>query len=159
LSEEITVAGPIDVDLTASTSGTDCDWIVKVMDVFPDRMGTAPIPFSYGGGGTPLGGYQMLVRGDVLRGKFRNSLSAPEPFKPNTPVKVSFDLQDVFHTFKIGHRIMVQVQSTWFPIVDRNPGVFMDIPKASDSDFRPTTQRVYRTEGRVSSITFKQLQP
>lgn len=159
LTEDMTVAGPIDVDLTASTSGTDCDWVVKVIDVFPDRTGTAPTPFSYGGGGTPLGGYQMLVRGDVLRGKFRNSMSAPEPFKPNTPTKVSFDLQDVFHTFKKGHRIMLQVQSTWFPMIDRNPGVFMDIPKATDADFRATTQRVYRTEGRVSSVTFKRLHP
>jgi hypothetical protein len=159
LTEDITVAGPIDVDLTASTSGTDCDWVVKVIDVFPDRMGFVPTPFSYGAVGTPLGGYQMLVRGDVLRGKFRNSMSRPEPFTPNSPTTISFDLQDVFHTFKKGHRIMVQIQSTWFPMVDRNPGVFMDIPKATDADFRATTQRVYRTEGRVSSITFKRLQP
>jgi hypothetical protein len=159
LSEDITVAGPIDVDLTASTSGTDCDWIVKVIDVFPDRTGAAPTPFSYGTVGTPLGGYQMLVRGDVLRGKFRNSMSKPEPFTPNSPTKVSFDLQDVFHTFKKGHRIMVQIQSTWFPMVDRNPGVFMDIPKATDADFRTTTQRVYRTEGRLSSVTFKRRRP
>ncbi len=159
LNEDITVAGPISVDLTASTSGTDCDWVVKVIDVYPDRMGDAATPFSYQGSGPALGGYQMLVRGDVLRGKFRNSLSKPEPFKPNTPTNVAFDLQDIFHTFQKGHRIMIQVQSTWFPMIDRNPGIFTDIYKATDADFRPTTQRVYRTEGRVSSITFRRLSP
>ncbi|MCU0454175.1 MAG: CocE/NonD family hydrolase [Bacteroidetes bacterium] len=159
LGEHVTVAGPITVDLTASTSGTDCDWIVKVIDVYPDRMDQGSSPFSYAGGGTSLGGYQMLLRGDVLRGKFRNSMTNLEPFKANAPTRVSFDLQDVFHTFKKGHRIMVQIQSTWFPMVDRNPGVFMDIYKAADTDYRPTTQRVYRTEGRISSLTFRKLQP
>ena len=94
----------------------------------------------------------MMVRGDVLRGKFRTSLAKPEPFKPNVPTDVTYDLQDVFHRFKKGHRIMVQVQSSWFPKIDRNPGVFMDIFKAKDSDFRKTTQRVYRSAGKVSGV-------
>ncbi|MEK6651164.1 MAG: CocE/NonD family hydrolase [Bacteroidota bacterium] len=157
LAEDVTIAGPITVDLTVSTSGTDCDWIVKVIDVYPDRMGDASAPFSYQGSGPSLGGYQMLIRGDVQRGKFRNSLSKPEPFAPNTPTTVHFTLQDAFHTFRKGHRVMVQVQSTWFPMIDRNPGVFLDIYRATDADFSPTTQRVYRSPDAPSSIMFHRL--
>jgi len=119
---------------------------VKVIDVFPDS-----------GTGTPrgrvrTGDYQMLVRGDVLRGKFRNSMSQPEPFVPNAATPLRFRLNDVFHTFPAGHRIMVQVQSTWFPMIDRNPGRFMDIWQATEADFQPTTQRVYRSAGQASRI-------
>ena len=149
LMEDVAVAGPITVRLTASTSGTDCDWVVKVIDVFPDTTVTPRNTLSRG---VRLEGYQMMVRGDVLRGKFRTSLAKPEPFKPNVPTDVTYDLQDVFHRFKKGHRIMVQVQSSWFPKIDRNPGVFMDIFKAKDSDFRKTTQRVYRSAGKVSGV-------
>jgi len=147
LSADLTVAGPIEVDFTVATSGTDADWIVKVIDVYPDS-GT--------GGGraerAKTGNYQMLVRGDVLRGKFRNSLSAPEPFTPDAPTPLRFTLNDVFHTFRAGHRLMVQVQSTWFPMIDRNPGRFMDIWQATDADFRPTRQRVYRSTGKASRV-------
>jgi putative CocE/NonD family hydrolase len=149
LKEEVTIAGPIGVNLVGSTSGTDCDWIVKVIDVFPDT-----VRYRYNPKGIVLAGYQMLVRGDVLRGKFRNSLSDPEPFNPNQPTPVNFALQDAFHTFKKGHRIMVQVQSTWFPMIDRNPGKFMDIYSAKDSDFQKTIQRVYHSSDQSSSITF-----
>lgn len=148
LEEDVTIAGPIRVDLWASTSGTDADWVVKLVDVFPDSLE---------GGDPPLSGYQMLVRGDVLRGKFRNGLDAPEPFRPGVPTAVSFALQDAFHTFRRGHRIMVQVQSSWFPMVDRNPGVFMDIFQATAGDYRATTQRVYRSPARPSSLTLKRL--
>ena len=86
-----------------------------------------------------------------------NSLSKPEPFAPNTPTTVHFTLQDAFHTFRKGHRVMVQVQSTWFPMIDRNPGVFLDIYRATDADFRPTTQRVYRSPDAPSSIMFHRL--
>jgi len=146
LGADLTVAGPIDVDFVVSTSGTDCDWIVKVIDVFPDS-----------GTGTPrgrvrTGDYQMLVRGDVLRGKFRNSMSQPEPFVPNAATPLRFRLNDVFHTFPAGHRIMVQVQSTWFPMIDRNPGRFMDIWQATEADFQPTTQHVYRSARQASHI-------
>ncbi|HEY6951495.1 MAG TPA: CocE/NonD family hydrolase, partial [Bacteroidota bacterium] len=147
LDEDITIAGPISVNLVGSTSGTDCDWVVKVIDVFPDTMRTPPNEQQ-----TPLGGYQMLVRGDVLRGKFRNSLSNPEPFVPDKPTPVNYVLQDAFHTFGRGHRIMVQVQSTWFPMIDRNPGKFMDIYEAKDSDFQKTVQRVYHSGTNASSI-------
>jgi hypothetical protein len=145
LDRDVTIAGPVRVDLTASTSGTDVDWIVKVIDVFPGNF-TAP------GGPRTLGGYQMLVRGDVLRGKFRNGLDRPEPFIPDAPTPVKFTLNDAYHTFKTGHRIMVQVQSSWFPMVDRNPGRFMDISKATDADFQATTQRVYRGAGGASRV-------
>ncbi|NJD09969.1 MAG: CocE/NonD family hydrolase [Gemmatimonadetes bacterium] len=147
LAEGLTVAGPVDVDFVVATSGTDADFIVKVIDVFPDS----------GTGGSPaarakLGDYQMLVRGDVLRGKFRNSMSNPEPFTPDQPTPLRFRLNDVFHTFQAGHRLMVQVQSTWFPMIDRNPGKFMDIWQAKDADFQPTTQRVYRSASQPSRL-------
>jgi len=144
LNEDFTIAGPITVNLVGSTSGTDCDWIVKVIDVFPDSLSSPR------GLHVPLSGYEMLVRGDVLRGKFRNSLSKPEPFVPNKPTPIDFVLQDCFHTFQRGHRIMVQVQSTWFPMIDRNPGKFMNIYEAKDSDFQKTVQRVYHS-GRFGS--------
>jgi putative CocE/NonD family hydrolase len=147
LTSDFTVAGPIAVEFTVSTSGTDADWIIKVIDVLPDS----------GTGGSPaarnrMGNYQMLVRGDVLRGKFRNSMSNPEPFTPGAPTPLKFRLNDVFHTFRPGHRLMVQVQSTWFPIIDRNPGRFMDIWQATDADFQPTTQRVYRSSAQPSRV-------
>jgi putative CocE/NonD family hydrolase len=147
LERDLTVAGPMEVDFVVSTSGTDCDWIVKVIDVFPDS----------GTGGTArdrarTGGYQMLVRGDVLRGKFRNSLSRPEPFVPNQATPLRFRLNDVLHTFRAGHRLMVHVQSTWFPMIDRNPGRFMDIWRARDADFQRTAQRVYRSAAQASRL-------
>jgi putative CocE/NonD family hydrolase len=141
LQSDVTVAGPITVTLYGSTSGTDCDWIVKVIDIFPDDT-PAPEPNPRN---VQMGGYEMLIRGDVLRGKFRNSLSDPQPIKPNEVTLFEFQLQDVFHTFKRGHRIMVQIQSTWFPMIDRNPGRFVDIYHAKESDFQKTTQRVYRS--------------
>jgi putative CocE/NonD family hydrolase len=141
LKNSITVAGPITASLFVSTSGTDSDWIVKVIDVLPDNsLDPKPNPR-----GVKMGGYEMLVRGDVLRGKFRNSMSEPEPFVPDRVTKIEFVLQDVFHTFKEGHKIMVQVQSTWFPMIDRNPQKFVDIYRAQASDFQPATQRVYST--------------
>jgi len=147
LASDLTVAGPIEVDFVVSTSGTDCDWVVKVIDVFPDS----------GTGGTAraralTGNYQMLVRGDVMRGKFRNSLSQPEPFRPNVATPLRFRLNDVFHTFRAGHRVMVQVQSTWFPMIDRNPGRFMNIWDATDGDFQRTSQRVFRSATQASHL-------
>jgi predicted acyl esterase len=99
-----------------------------------------------------LGGYQQLVRGEVMRGKFRNSLSKPEPFVPGQPTPVHFRLQDVAHTFRAGHKIMVQIQSSWFPLVDRNPQKFVDIYHAQESDFQPSTQRVYHTSAMPSQL-------
>jgi len=153
LEEDFAVAGPIQVELYVSTSGTDCDWIVKLIDVYPDDYpDPSPNPAS-----VRMGGYQQLVRGDVMRGKFRNSFEKPEPFTPNQPTPVRFRLQDVCHSFRAGHRIMVQVQSTWFPLVDRNPQTFVDIYTAKESDFRKSVQRVYRSGELASRLTVRVL--
>jgi uncharacterized protein len=149
LKQDFTIAGPIQADLHVSTTGTDSDWIVKVIDVYPDDY-PDPDPNPTG---VKMGGFQQLVRGDVMRGKFRNSLEKPEPFEPGQPTPVKFTMQDCYHTFRTGHRIMVQVQSTWFPLVDRNPQTFVDIYNAKDSDFKKATQRVYRSKEMPSLIT------
>jgi putative CocE/NonD family hydrolase len=148
LAGDMTIAGPIEARLFVSTSGTDSDWIVKLIDVYPDDY-----PGSDQSDATPkLGGFQRLVRGDVMRGKFRNSLEKPEPFVPDQPTAVNFTLPDVAHTFRAGHKIMVQIQSTWFPLVDRNPQKFVDIYSAKDSDFQKATQRVYRNAQMASHL-------
>jgi putative CocE/NonD family hydrolase len=152
LTESVTLAGPITVDFVVSTSGTDADWVVKLIDVFPDD-------FEAPNGGRSLGGYQMLIRGDVMRGKFRNGLARPEPFVPDSATPLRFEMNDAFHTFRTGHRIMVQVQSTWFPMVDRNPGRFMDIFRAADTDFRATTQRIYRSAEHPSRLILPVVRP
>ncbi len=150
LAGNVTVAGPITANMFVSTSGTDSDWIVKVIDVFPDDTANPePNPQN-----VKMGGYQMLVRGDVLRGKFRNSMSKPEPFVPGQVTKIEFVLQDVLHSFKAGHRIMIQVQSTWFPMIDRNPQKFVDIYRAQAADFQKATQRVYGSTLHPSQIIF-----
>jgi uncharacterized protein len=138
LTEEVTIAGSVRPNLFVSTSGTDSDWIVKLIDVYPDSAVPA--------------GFQELVRGDVMRGKFRKSYSRPEPFAPGVVENVAFGTDDVLHTFKQGHRIMVQIQSTWFPLVDRNPQTFVDIYNAAPSDFRTATQRVYHSAAQASRL-------
>jgi putative CocE/NonD family hydrolase len=141
LTGDVTIVGPIRAELRVSTTGTDADWVVKLIDVYPDdHPDPEPNP-----AGVRLGGYQQLVRGEVMRGKFRKSFERPEPFQPGVPTEVPFTIQDVYHTFRPGHRIMVQVQSSWFPLVDRNPQKFVDIYNAVPSDFRKATHRVYRS--------------
>jgi putative CocE/NonD family hydrolase len=153
LAKELTLAGPIAVELHASTTGTDSDWIVKLIDVYPnDHPDPQPNPT-----GVKMGGYQQLVRGDVMRGRFRNSLEKPEPFEPGRPTAVTFKLLDVLHTFRPGHKIMVQVHSTWFPLVERNPQTFVDIARAKDSDFQKATQRVYRSKEMPSRLVVQVL--
>jgi putative CocE/NonD family hydrolase len=153
LEKDVRVAGPIEVELHVATSGTDSDWIVKVIDVFPDDYDDPnPNPT-----GVRMGGYQMLVRGEPFRGKFRNSFSKPEAFKPNEPTVVKFTMPDVGHSFRQGHRIMVQVQSSWFPLIDRNPQTFCDIYSAQESDFHKATQRVYNAGDRASKVTLRVL--
>ena len=148
LEEDVTLAGPIEVELHVSTTGTDSDWVAKLIDVHPDAYpDPKPNPT-----GVRMGGYQQLLRGDVMRGKFRDSYEKPTAFEPGKPTRVRFRMQDVCHTFRAGHRIMVQVQSTWFPLADRNPQVFLDIHKAKESDFRKATQRVYRTKALPSRL-------
>lgn len=151
LAADLCAAGPITATLFVSTSGTDSDWIVKVIDVFPeDTPDPDPNPRQ-----VKMGGYQQLVRGDVIRGKFRNSLAAPEPFTPGKITKVEFVLQDVLHRFKQGHRVMVQVQSTWFPMIDRNPQKFIDVFAAQPEDFQIATQRVYSSAEYPSRVTLR----
>ena len=153
LESDVTVAGPIDVELYVSTTGTDSDWVVKLIDVYPDDY---PDP-SPNPAGVRMGGYQQLVRGDVMRGKFRNSLTKPEPFEPGKPTLVRFTLEDACHSFRTGHRIMVQVQSSWFPLFDRNPQVFTDIYTADASLFHRATQRVYAGQNRASKLSLRVL--
>lgn len=151
LTDDFTIAGPIQAELHVSTTGADSDWIVKLIDVYPeDYPDPNPNP-----SGVRMGGFQQLVRGDVMRGKFRNSFEKPEPFVPGKPAVVKFTLQDTCHTFRTGHKIMVQVQSTWFPLVDRNPQTFVDIYNAREADFKKATQRVYRTKEMPSKVTVK----
>lgn len=151
LEADVFVYGPIDVDLLVSTSGTDSDWIVKVIDVYPNDF---PDP-KENPKGVRMGGYQQLVRGDVMRGKFRNSFEKPEPFIPDQPTRVRFTLPDICHTFRPGHRVMVQIQSTWFPLVDRNPQTFVDIYSAKPTDFRKATQRVFHAAEDGSTLTVR----
>ncbi|MEJ2635386.1 MAG: CocE/NonD family hydrolase [Calditrichia bacterium] len=128
---DLTIAGPVTADLYVSTTGTDADWIVKLIDVYPD---TATGEIEAACNNKP-GGYQMLLRGDIMRGKFRNSYEKPQAFSPGKITRVEFTMNDVCHSFRKGHRIMVQVQSSWFPLFDLNPQKFMDIYRARESDF------------------------
>ncbi len=141
LTEDLTLGGEITAKLTVSTSGTDADWVVKVIDVYPgDEPNHAYMPNK----NIILSNYQQMVRSEVMRGRFRNSFEKPEAFVPNQPTPVTFRLQDVLHTFKKGHRLMVQVQSTWFPLIDRNPQTFVpNIFRAEQKDFQKATHRVY----------------
>lgn len=140
LDRDIVIAGPITPVLQVSTSGTDSDFVVKLVDVYPnDYPDPTPNPAKI-----RMGGYQQLVRGEPFRGKFRHSLEKPEPFVPNGTEKIEFVMPDAYHVFRPGHRIMVQIQSSWFPLTDRNPQKFMDIPRAKESDFIKATERVYR---------------
>ncbi|MFI5181489.1 MAG: CocE/NonD family hydrolase [Thermoanaerobaculia bacterium] len=148
LAEDLTIAGPISVTLHVSTTGTDSDFVVKLIDVYPDDAPDPnPNPKS-----VHMGGYEQLVRGEAFRGKFRRSFEKPEPFKPGTPEELVWTMPDAFHTFRSGHRLMVQVQSTWFPLVDRNPQVFMNIFTAKPADYQKATERVYLSKEKPSKI-------
>lgn len=144
LLSDITLGGPIIADLMVGMSGTDADFVVKLIDVYPDNFEYETNQKDY-----LMNGYQQLVRGEIMRGKYRNSFEKPEAFIPNNPTNVKFNLPDVAHTFKKGHRLMIQIQSSWFPLVDRNPQQFMDIYQAKDSDFKKATIRIYNN---VSAI-------
>jgi uncharacterized protein len=144
LSSDLTVAGEIEPRLYISSSGTDSDFIVKVIDVHPDRDDESCVDC----------GREELVRGDIMRAKFRDSLSSPRPLVPGAKTLIQFKMLDIFHTFKIGHRIKVQIQSSWFPLIDRNPQSFLDIYNARATDFRKETERVYRSPDAASSLIF-----
>lgn len=146
LKNALTLAGPVVADLQVSTTGTDADFIVKLIDVFPNH-------FSYSDSDNYImNGYQMLVRGEVMRGKFRNNFEVPEPFKSGTPTRVSFALPDVAHTFKPGHKLMIQIQSTWFPLVDINPQTFTNIYTAQEHDFKEATIQILHNPAQQSKV-------
>jgi hypothetical protein len=149
LAQDVSVVGPVSVDINVSTSGTDSDWVVKLVDVYPNN---APDP-KLNPSGTHMGGYEQLVRGDAFRGKYRNSFEKPEAFEPGKPAEIKFKMQDICHTFRTGHRIMVQVQSSWFPLIDRNPQSFVDIYSADPSTYHKATERVYCSHDRASRVT------
>jgi putative CocE/NonD family hydrolase len=148
LNSDITIAGPVVADLLASISSTDADFVVKLIDVFPDNFSYDPLKTT----NYPMGGYQMLVRAELMRGKFRNSFENPQPFKPNKIERVKFQLPDVAHTFQKGHRIMVQLQSSWFPLSDRNPQKFINIYECNDTDFQKETIRIHHDATNSSNI-------
>lgn len=151
LAEDLRVAGPIDVDLWASTTGTDADFVVKVIDVWPDNLEGKVA------NGDPKAGYQQNLRADIFRGRFRNSFEKPEPFVPGKPTRVHFKLNDVLHTFQKGHRLMIQVQSSWFPLVDRNPNAFVDTYRAPASAYQKATITLHHGGKYPSSVTFGKL--
>lgn len=141
LAEDVTVAGPLTASLLVSTSGTDSDFVVKLIDVYPDNApDNQPNPT-----GMKMGGHEMLVRGEPMRARFRKSFEKPEAMPPNKIEKIEYGMPDVNHTFMKGHRIMVQIQSSWFPLVDRNPQKFVDIYKATEGDFQKAIERVYHS--------------
>ena len=149
LKDNMTLAGDILAQLQVSTSGTDADWIVKVIDVFPnDEPETAEVaPY------LKMSNYHMMVRSEVMRGRFRNSFSKPEPFVANEKTAVNIKLQDVMHTFKKGHKIQIQIQSTWFPLIDLNPQTFVNnIFYAKPEDFKKQTHRVYGDSKIIFSV-------
>lgn len=141
MEEDLTVAGPVEVELYVSTTGTDADWVVKLIDVYSSVEGNLDLPSEE----VEVGGYQMLIRGDIFRGKYRHSFETPEPFVPGEVTRVKFVLPDVNHTFRKGHRMMVHIQSSWFPLFDRNPQTFTDIYQCDEDAFRKATHRVYRS--------------
>ncbi|MGI4744154.1 MAG: CocE/NonD family hydrolase [Janthinobacterium lividum] len=148
LTQDMTVAGPLGVDLWVSTSSTDADFVVKLIDVLPDDIPT-PLPNP---DHLTLAGAQRLVRADVFRGRFRNSFEHPEPFRPSVPTEVKYELNDVLHTFKKGHRLLVQVQSTWFPLVDLNPQPVIGLPTGQEPGFQKATIRIYHEPTHQSAI-------
>jgi putative CocE/NonD family hydrolase len=163
LEQDVTLAGPISPRLFISTTGTDSDFVVKVIDVYPPDL---PQPEAKVAPGAPppppptdvpppsiiMAGYQQLLRGWPMRAKFRNSFEKPEPMTPGQVEELDFTAPDINHTFRRGHRIMIQLQSTWFPLIDRNPQTFVNIPDAKPEDFKKATERVYRGKGKSSGV-------
>ncbi len=161
LEEDVTIAGPISPRLFVSTSGTDSDFVVKLIDVWPAELNADNAGVGAAQSAPPrdvpvprmvMAGYQQLVRGEPFRAKFRKSFVTPTPMTPNKVEKIEFEMPDLLHTFRRGHRIMVQIQSSWFPLIDRNPQTFVRIPEAKASDYVKATQRVYRGGEEASSI-------
>jgi putative CocE/NonD family hydrolase len=142
LDKDVTITGNIWANLKVATSGTDADYVVKVLDVYPDTASNN----KFTGKDVKMAGYQQMVRSEPIRAKYRNAFDKPEPMVPGKVTPVNWELQDILHTFKKGHRIMIQVQSSMFPLIDRNPQKFVDIMKAKESDFQKATQKVYTSK-------------
>jgi len=143
LEEDLTFAGPLKATLHVSTTGTDSDWVVKVIDVYPDEVA----------GDAQMGGYQLAVSMDIFRGRYRESFETPKAIAANEPLLYRWSLPTVNHVFLPGHRIMIQIQSSWFPLYDRNPQKFVpNIFWAKPGDFKKATQRVYHTPGKASFV-------
>lgn len=152
LKEDLTLAGEIEVRLNVATTGTDADWIVKIIDVHPPETENTEDMQDH----LKMSNYHLMVRSEVMRGKFRESFSDPKPFVPNQKTAVNFQLQDILHTFKKGHKLQVQVQSTWFPLIDLNPQTYVaNIYQADEKDFQNQIHTVYTS----SSIEFNVLNP
>jgi putative CocE/NonD family hydrolase len=156
LEDDITVSGPISPELYVTSTGTDSDFVVKVIAVYPDDYPANEAAVTnkrvLGPPSVRMGGYQQLLRGWLMRAKFRNSWENPEPLIPGKVAKLEFTMPDINHTFRKGHRIMVQIQSSWFPLIDRNPQTFVQIPDAKPEDFKKATQQVIHRRSEPSKI-------
>ena len=153
LTDTLVLAGPVDVELEVSLSTTDADFVVKLIDVYPDGYTySKEVSEKLPDRTYPMGGYQMLVRGDIMRGKYRESFETPVPFRPNEVTKVKFRLPDVAHKFLPGHRVMIQVQSSWFPLADMNPQTFTNIYTATEADFTPCDIKIYHDKDHASKV-------
>ncbi len=153
LQDNLTLGGELTADLWVSVSTTDADFVVKLIDVFPEDFKYNPAVDGEGNKSkTLMGGYQMLVRGDLMRGRYRNSFEHPQAFVPGKPERVTFKLADIAHTFLKGHRVMVQIQSSWFPLVDRNPQQFVDIYHCADKDFIPSNIKIFHQKDKPSRL-------
>lgn len=153
LENDLTLAGTLIADLKVAISTTDADFVVKIIDVFPDGFVYDTLVYSSNKDNDYLmDGYEMLVRGEIIRGRYRNSFEKPEAFEPNKVTTVKFELPDVAHTFKKGHRLMIQVQSTWFPLADRNPQQFVDIYHCDDKDFIKSEIKLFHDANNTSSV-------
>jgi putative CocE/NonD family hydrolase len=162
LADDVTASGPVNPKLKIASSGTDSDFVVKLIDVYPpdypDNGGADASKAAPGAPPVHMGGYEQLLRGEPMRAKFRNSWEKPEPLVPGKMTEVDFSMPDVNHTFRKGHRIMVQIQSSWFPLTDRNPQMFVDIPHAKPEDFKKATEQVFHQKDAASGIELMVMQ-
>jgi hypothetical protein len=157
LEEDVTIAGPVSPKLKVSSSGTDSDFDVKLIDVYPDdyldaEEASHPNKRVLDAPPVHMGGYEELLRGEPFRAKFRNSWEKPEALTPGKETEIDFTMPDLFHTFRRGHRIMVQIESSWFPLTDRNPQTFTDIPNARPEEFQKATEQVFRQRDAASGV-------
>lgn len=160
LENDLTIAGTVTAKLKVSITTTDADFVVKIIDVFPNGFTYDTLIYGIGNGKNYLmDGYEMLVRGEIMRGRYRNNFEKPEAFEPNKTTSVTFDLPDVAHTFKKGHRLMVQIQSSWFPLADRNPQQFIDIYHCEDGQFMKSEIKLFHDAENPSSISLPVLKP